>query len=145
MIGVKNMEIKAFNSLPQDALDLRTKVFVEEQGFSYEQDEFDDIAIHLVMYENGKTLATCRFFLKEDNESYMFGRLCVLKECRGKSLGREMLKRVEEIVKEKGGKAIILHSQYHAKGFYEKCGFTQFGEMDYEQNKPHAWMRKEIK
>ena len=29
----------------------------------------------------------------------MFGRLCVLKEYRGKSLGREMLKKVEEIVK----------------------------------------------
>ena len=51
---------------------------------------------------------------------------------------------LEEIVKEKGGKAIILHSQYHAKEFYIKCGFSQQGEIDYEQNKPHAWMRKEV-
>ena len=138
------MEIKVFDSLPKDSLDLRIKVFVEEQGFVDEVDEADDYAIHLVMYENDKAVATCRFFLKEDKETYMFGRLCVLKECRGKHLGREMLKRVEEIVKEKGGKAIILHSQYHAKPFYERCGFTQFGEIDYEQNKPHAWMRKEI-
>ena len=144
MIGEKIMEIKTFNSLPKDSLDLRIKVFVEEQGFVDEVDEADDYAIHQVMYENEKPIATCRFFLKEDNETYMFGRLCVLKEYRGKSLGREMLKRVEEIVKEKGGKAIILHSQYHAKGFYEKCGYTQYGEIDYEQNKPHAWMRKEI-
>lgn len=138
------MEIKVFNQLPKDSLDLRITVFVEEQGFVDEVDEADDYAIHLVMYEGEKAVATCRFFLKEDNETYMFGRLCVLKEYRGQSLGREMLKRVEEIVKEKGGKAIILHSQYHAKEFYEKCGFTQFGEIDYEQNKPHAWMRKEI-
>ena len=33
MIGGKNMEIKVFNSLPKDALDLRIKVFVDEQGF----------------------------------------------------------------------------------------------------------------
>ena len=138
------MEIKVFNSLPKDALDLRIKVFVNEQGFVDEVDEADNFSTHLVMYDNDNPVATCRFFLKEDNETYMFGRLCVLKEYRGKSLGREMLKRVEEIVKEKGGKAIILHSQYHAKDFYIRCGFTQQGEIDYEQNKPHAWMRKEI-
>ncbi len=138
------MEIKVFNSLPKAALDLRITVFVDEQGFVDEVDEFDSISTHLVMYENEKPIATCRFYLKEDKETYMFGRLCVLKDYRGKSLGREMLKSTEEIVKEKGGKAIILHSQYHAKPFYEKCGFTQQGEIDYEQNKPHAWMRKEV-
>ena len=138
------MEIKVFNSLPKDALDLRITVFVNEQGFVDEVDEADSFATHLVMYDNDKPIATCRFFLKEDNETYMFGRLCVLKEYRGKSLGREMLEKVEEIVKEKGGKAIILHSQYHAKPFYEKCGFTQQDETDYEQNKAHAWMRKDV-
>ena len=138
------MEIKVYNTLPKDALHLRITVFVDEQGFVDEVDEFDNIATHLVMYDNEKPIATCRFFLKEDNETYMFGRLCVLKKYRGKSLGREMLKKVEEIVKEKGGKAIILHSQYHAKDFYIRCGFTQQGEIDYKQNKPHAWMRKEV-
>lgn len=138
------MKIKVFRSLPKDALDLRITVFVEEQGFVDEVDEFDSFATHLVMYDNEKPIATCRFFLKEENVTYMFGRLCVLKEYRGKSLGRKMLEKVEEIVKEKGGKAIILHSQYHAKDFYIRCGFTQFGEIDYEQNKPHAWMRKEV-
>ncbi len=136
--------IKAYNSLPQEALQLRITVFVEEQGFTDEVDAADSIATHLVMFDGEKAIATCRFFLKEDNETYMFGRLCVLKEYRGKALGREMLKKVEEIVKEKGGKAIILHAQYHAKDFYVKCGFTQQGEIDYEQNKPHAWMRKEV-
>ena len=136
--------IKKYDALPKDALDLRVTVFVEEQGFVDEVDEFDSVSTHLVMYDGEKPIATCRFFLKEDNVTYMFGRLCVLKEYRGKSLGREMLKKVEQLVSEKGGKAIILHSQYHAKPFYEKYGFTQQGEIDYEQNKPHAWMRKEI-
>ena len=138
------MIIKVFDNLPKDALDLRIKVFVDEQGFVDEVDEADSFATHLVMYEVEKPIATCRFFLKDDKVTYMFGRLCVLKEYRGKSLGREMLKKVEEIVKEKGGKSIILHSQYHAKPFYERCGFTQQGEIDYEQNKPHAWMRKDV-
>ncbi|MEE1504235.1 MAG: GNAT family N-acetyltransferase, partial [Acutalibacteraceae bacterium] len=106
------MIIKVFDNLPKDALDLRIKVFVDEQGFVDEVDEFDSVSTHLVMYENEKPIATCRFYLKEDKATYMFGRLCVLKEYRGKSLGRKMLEKVEEIVKENGGKAIILHSQY---------------------------------
>lgn len=136
------MEIKMYNSLPEESLKLRITVFVDEQGFVDEVDEFDEIATNLVMFDGEKPVATCRFFLKEDKETYMFGRLCVLKEYRGKSLGREMLKKAEEVVKENGGKAIILHSQYHAKDFYIKCGFTQEGELEYEQNKPHVWMRK---
>ena len=87
------MEIKVFSSLPKDALDLRITVFVDEQGFVDEVDEADDFATHLVMYDDEKAVATCRFFLKEDKETYMFGRLCVLKEYRGKSFGREMLKK----------------------------------------------------
>ena len=99
---MKNFVIKVYNTLPQEALDLRIKVFVDEQGFVDEVDEFDSVATHLVMYDGEKPIATCRFYLKEDKETYMFGRLCVLKEYRGKSLGREMLKSTEEIVKEKG-------------------------------------------
>ena len=55
------MEIKVYNILPKDSLDLRITVFVEEQGFVDEVDEFDSFATHLVMYENEKPLATCRF------------------------------------------------------------------------------------
>ncbi len=138
------MEIKIYNSLPEESLNLRITVFVDEQGFVDEVDEFDSVATHLVMFDGEKAVATCRFFPKDEQGTYMFGRLCVLKEYRGKSLGREMLKKTEKVVKEQGGKAIILHSQYHAKDFYIKCGFTQQGELEYEQNKPHVWMRKEL-
>ena len=37
------MEIKVFSSLPKDALDLRITVFVDEQGFVDEVDEFDSV------------------------------------------------------------------------------------------------------
>ena len=121
------MIIKVYDKLPQDALDLRIKVFVDEQGFVDEVDEFDSVATHLVMYENEKPIATCRFYLKEDKETYMFGRLCVLKEYRGKSLGREMLKSTEEIVKEsnklvdiKRFKELLLEQKERARASREK-------------------------
>jgi hypothetical protein len=32
----------------------------------------------------------------------------------------------------------------HAKGFYEKCGDTAFGEIEPEEGCPHIWMTKKL-
>ena len=40
------MEIRSYHSLPQEAVLVRTKVFVEEQGFQNEFDDIDDSALH---------------------------------------------------------------------------------------------------
>ena len=136
-------EIKIFNSLPKDALDIRTEVFVREQGFVDEEDEHDALATHFVMYDGERAIATCRIFPKGDGE-YFFGRLAVLKAYRGQGLGSSLLQTVEAHVKENGGKRISLHSQYHAKPFYEFSGYTVCGEIEYEQNQPHVPMTKNL-
>lgn len=48
-------EIKLFSTgLPEDAKQIRTAVFVDEQGFHEEFDETDDISIHAVLLLTGK-------------------------------------------------------------------------------------------
>lgn len=138
------MNIKVFNGLPDEAKYIRETVFVKEQGFTDEYDEKDAIAKHFVMFDKKRAVATCRLFETENPGVYMFGRMAVLKELRGKNLGRKMMDSVKEFVAENGGKSIILHAQLHAKGFYEKNGFTAYGEIECEQNQPHIWMKKEI-
>ncbi|MCH5321037.1 MAG: GNAT family N-acetyltransferase [Eubacterium sp.] len=138
------MEIKEFTGLYDDAILIRQKVFVEEQGFRDEFDEIDKIATHLVAYDNSKPIAVCRFFWSDERGAYLIGRLAVIKEYRGKQLGADILKKAEELVKAKGGKAIELHSQEQATGFYEKQGYTVCSEMEYEEHCPHYWMRKEL-
>ena len=137
------MKIKVYESLPQEAINIRITVFVDEQGFVDEIDEIDGYATHLLLFDEADTpVATCRIFTDED--TYILGRLCVLKEHRRKGAGSLILKEAEKVAKQKGGCSLILHSQLQAKGFYEKSGYSQFGELEYEQDQPHIWMRKEL-
>ena len=138
-------KIKIFDSLPSDAMDIRVAVFVREQGFIDEEDENDSVATHFVMYEDSKPIATCRIFPTDDGKEYFFGRLAVLKKYRGQGLGSRLLKAAEEYVASKSGEKISLHSQYHAKEFYEFCGYTVCGEIEYEQNHPHVPMTKNLR
>ncbi len=138
------MDIKIFKGLPDEAKNIRETVFVKEQGFIDEYDEKDAIASHFVMFDGEKAVATCRLFETENPGIYMFGRMAVLKELRGKNLGRKMVEATEKHVCNNGGKGIILHAQLQARGFYEKNGFSAYGEIEYEQDQPHIWMKKEL-
>lgn len=138
------MEIKIYNTFPFEAKAVREKVFIEEQGFSYDYDEIDDIALHFVMFENGLPVAACRIFQNEAPKTFGFGRLAVKKECRKKKYGSMMLDAVKDYVKSADGEAIILHSQLQAKDFYAKNGFKEYGEIEYEEDCPHIWMKFQI-
>lgn len=136
------MEIKAYETLHDDAKYIRIKVFVEEQGFNEEFDTTDNICTHIVLYDENKPVATVRFY--KENNDYYIGRLAVLKEYRGLHLGAKAVKEAERLIAQKGGKTVILHSQWQAKEFYEKQGYTQFGECDYDESCLHCWMKKSL-
>ena len=137
------MKINIYNEFTPLVLKVRIPVFVEEQGFEDEIDEIDNIATHFVMLDgNDVPVATCRVFKKDGSNTYILGRLCVVKEYRGKTLGSEMVKEAEKYVINVGGDSIELHSQCSAKDFYTKLGFCEYGEKEDEQGCPHIWMRK---
>ncbi len=136
------MTVIKYDYLPKEAMDVRIKVFVDEQGFIDEMDETDNIATHFVAFVGEKAVGTCRIF-KSDKE-FVLGRLAVLKECRQKGVGKAILKFAEDTVLENGENSLKLHSQTHAIKFYEKCGYKTYGEIEYEQDCPHIWMKKEF-
>lgn len=140
-----NPYVKIFYELPEDSKEIRTEVFVKEQGFNEEFDTVDHRAIHLVAYLDKKPIGTCRIFTEEEQAVFFLGRLAVLPEFRGKSVGGLLIKESEACALERGGRVIKLHSQVRAKGFYEKCGYTEYGEIEYEENCPHIWMKKDIR
>lgn len=138
------MEIKKYTYLSDDAILVRQTVFVDEQGFKDEFDEIDKTALHLVAYDDGKPIATCRLFWSDERKTHLIGRLAVVKEYRGRQLGAVLITEAEKIVVEMGGKRIELHSQEQAIGFYEKQGYCICSEMEYEEHCPHYWMKKEL-
>lgn len=46
----REMEIRVYDELPEEASRIRREVFVEEQGFMEEFDEIDGWANHLVLF-----------------------------------------------------------------------------------------------
>ncbi len=137
------MDIRVFNSLPDEAKCIRTQVFVEEQGFKEEFDSDDRIAIHLVGFEHNNAIATSRI-IKRNDGSFIIGRIAVAKEYRKNGIGAEIIKASEEYISKIGGSEIYIHSQLQAQGFYEKQGYLPIGEQDEEEGCPHQMMIKKI-
>ncbi len=50
-----------------------------------------------MLYDRAKPIAVCRFF--KENEMYHIGRVAILKEYRGKHLGKHILRIVEDEIK----------------------------------------------
>lgn len=136
------MEIRIYDGLHPHAVAIRNTVFVEEQGFIDEFDEADGRAIHLVMYQGEEPIGVCRVFT--EGETWLLGRFAVAKEWREKGLGSLLLREAEETVRSHGGTILTLHAQCRAMAFYEKNGYTPFGEIEYEQDCPHIAMQKEL-
>jgi predicted GNAT family N-acyltransferase len=138
------LEIRTYRSLPQEAVLVRTKVFVEEQGFKNEFDEVDGSALHLVAFEDGTPIGTCRLFSSDERECLVLGRLAVLKAGRGKGVGQALVRACEKRALEQGKHRIELLAQVRAKGFYEKLGFHALDERCDDEGCPHVWMRIDL-
>ena len=119
---------------------IRRAVFIEEQGVS-EEDEMDGTdagAIHLLVREDGTPVATGRILI--ENGVFTLGRVAVLKERRGKKLGDFVMRMLIRRAFELGGNEQRLHSQTHARGFYEKLGFAAVTGEYTEAGIPHVGM-----
>ena len=67
------LQMRLYENLPQDAMCIREKVFMEEQGFCQEFDEIDEIALHGLLYEDETAVATARLYFDEkDNWEKVF-------------------------------------------------------------------------
>ena len=119
------MEVKTFKKLPAEAKMIRTKVFMEEQGFHNEFDEKDRISIHIVLFELSEPVATCRIYYSEERQCYIIGRIAVLTDYRGKDIGSKLLKVAEKEILDRNGKAAELSAQVRALAFYEKNGYLR--------------------
>lgn len=136
------MLIRQYNTLPQEAREIREEVFMKEQGFKNEFDEIDETAIHFVGFVENKPAATCRIFFSKENNSYMLGRLAVKKNFRGQHLGEKIVLFAECHLKEINAPCCTLFAQLQASKFYEKLGYQSFGEMLEEEGCPHIMMKK---
>jgi predicted GNAT family N-acyltransferase len=126
---------------------LRHDVFVLGQDVpeELERDEHDDVVDHGVALVDGVVLATGRLLPPtEPGGAATVGRMAVAEAARGQGLGAAVLDLLERTARERGWPAVELHAQIHATGFYDRAGYTPYGDVYLEAGIEHLSMRKDL-
>lgn len=128
-----------------DAFAVRVAVFVDEQGIPRgdELDDFDASATHCVAYDDaGAPCAVGRLLLFDSYAKV--GRMAVLASHRKTGAGAAVLAALEREAASRGITQIKLSAQLHARGFYERCGYTAHGSIYDDVGIPHIDMDKRL-
>ncbi len=132
----------------QEALSIRRRVFIEEQGVpeDLEIDEYDaapalgTAALHVLVRVDGVAVATGRLLLESDDGHLHIGRVAVLAELRGLGYGRLVMLALQDLARERGVEVVTLAAQLHAVGFYEKLGYVAHGPVFLDAGIQHRAM-----
>jgi predicted GNAT family N-acyltransferase len=129
-----------------DIVDLRTRVFVAEQGVppEIEQDDRDATAVHVLSRDaEGRVVATGRLLLGGDGRASI-GRMATDAGARGSGHGAAVLAELHRQAALRGVTEIELHAQLTARGFYERAGYTAVGAVYEEAGIAHITMRRTL-
>ncbi|WP_255196070.1 GNAT family N-acetyltransferase [Halorarius litoreus] len=126
-----------------DALAIRTRVFVEEQDvpMDREVDGLDDEATHFLVTDD-EPLATAR--VRDHDGELKVERVAVLADHRGEGYGAAVMDAVESWGRESGYDEVVLHAQVPVVEFYERLGYDVEGEEFEDAGIPHRTMRKRL-
>lgn len=134
--------IKEGDSDIAEAMELRLRVFSDEQKFTEGYDEIDKHAFHFLLFDGDSAVAVARAF---DSESgWHIGRVAVDSSRRRTGVGRLIMEKAECFLKSTGVTELVLSSQDHAIGFYEKLGYNTEGDFYMDEHCPHIDMRKKL-
>jgi predicted GNAT family N-acyltransferase len=127
-----------------EIVDLRTRVFVDEQGVppEIEQDDLDATAVHAFSRDAaGRLVATGRLLVGDGGRASI-GRMATDAGARGGGHGAAVLAELHRQAVLRGVAEIELHAQLTARGFYERAGYTPVGEVYEEAGIAHITMRR---
>jgi predicted GNAT family N-acyltransferase len=99
--------------------------------------------VHVVgMDEQGQVIACVLVAFPEG--SAKIRQLAVDEAWHGRRLGTELMRRAEDVVKERGLQRVMLHARVTARRFFEKLGYTAISDVFTEVGIPHVKMGKDL-
>ena len=119
-------------------------MFCDEQGVrpEAEQDGRDPEALHVLAFDDGRLVGTCRLLLTGDRAR--LGRLAVDREARGRGAGAAILAEAERVARRAGAEMMRLHAQVDALRLYERAGYAAEGEVFLEEGIEHLTMERRL-
>lgn len=126
-----------------DALALRCRVFILEQGPYLDPDGIDRVAWHLLGRDDAGVLQA---YLRVVDPGVKFaepsiGRVITAPAVRGSGAGRQLMNEgIARCTQAWPGRLIRISAQAHLQRFYGSLGFRPVGETYLEDNIPHIEM-----
>ena len=139
---MSGLKISFYNGINEHIRELRKDVFVNELGFSVD-DEFDGDETgyrHCCLYIKGKLAAYARVEF-EDNSAHI-SRLIVRKDARGKGYGKLIMFWAETEALKADIYQVYVHSLVDKIDFYKKLGYVIDGDLFIEDGRKHVKMTK---
>jgi len=135
------VQLGSWEEFGEQARRIRFEVFVAEQRVpaELEIDSADPLSVHALARCAGTFVGTGR--LLPDGH---IGRMAVLRTARSKGVGRLLLLSLMAAARDRGDVQVELHSQVHARGFYEQFGFQVIGPEFDDAGIPHVTMRASL-
>jgi predicted GNAT family N-acyltransferase len=127
------------------ALEVRRRVFVDEQGVSegIELDGHDEEALHMVVKDEENVIGTARVLFLTNSQAKI-ERMAILRPFRRKGIGRKIISFLSEELKNRQIKQVFLHAQCSASAFYKTCGFEETGSPFWEAGIRHIKMQRRL-
>lgn len=126
-------------------MDLRIRVFVDEQGVDAEEemDDLDAESLQIVAVDEKGVIATCRLRDLGEGE-WKLERMVVDRRVRRSGVGGRLLGGAEREARERGATEMVLNAQRRAESFYAANGYEPEGDTFIEAKIEHVRMRKAL-
>ena len=140
-----NYKLVESDSELEGAFEVRSRVFVEQQGISEDLvfDGCDGEAMHIVVKDEEKVIATARVRFLGAKEAKL-ERMAVLSPFRGRGIGKRVISFLIEELKGRQIEKVVLHAQYGVIEFYQACGFNTLGVPFWEAGMKHLRMERKF-
>jgi GNAT superfamily N-acetyltransferase len=128
-----------------EELELRFRVLREPLGFprSAVKFPFEAQSLHLVARQGGAVVG-CVLFNPEEAHGGRLFQMAVTPSLQGQGLGARLVIALEAELARRGFTHVHLHARAPVAPFYERLGYSVYGEPFTEVNIPHLHMRKTL-
>ena len=109
-----------------------------------EQIEAETRDFHYGLFDGNGEMHACVIATPFEPGKYQIRQMAVIERQQGNGLGKVLLTKTEQALRDHGATELMLQARDVAIGFYDKLGYERVGEMFTHVGIPHLEMRKKL-
>jgi predicted GNAT family N-acyltransferase len=127
-----------------ETLELRTAILRTPLGktLSTEDTDGEEKQLHFGCFSEQNLIACAVIKIFNKGSYAKLRQMAVADNAQGKGIGKKLILKIENILREQGFKKLELSARKTAQGFYEKLGYQASGGYYLEQGIEHIKMQK---